>query len=426
MAKGRTVKKLNLLDWDEPRQARRGPLYWISLCIAIIAHGGLLVYLIRLAQLPNGGDQSAYPAVIAVEIAGQNSAPPAPKADREDLKSAAHRDGALVSQTVAPQSETAAAGVFDGFAKDLPEDSAMADLAPAPARVSVPTDWREAVLPEDGGVEAAPAPTATEALAILAETKDLPEDRAVQPMVIEQITVERATAVVLPVKEKTAEPRMADALAQPAPKTVEAAATPAPGPVPAVHDEPAAREAIIAGGRMTALLPEDMGRLPGSALPAPRAQPLVEAPKSAAEARRSVPHATRPALAVPVPARRMASAADLLLNEDETGSNASYAEHEAPAHHYAGRRVVAAYRAKVRAHLAAHKPDGGFGPGTVVVRFTLSRTGKVTTTSIVQSSGKSTLDDSVIDAVRRAAPYPKPPRDMRSSQLRFFVPFRFD
>ena len=84
------------------------------------------------------------------------------------------------------------------------------------------------------------------------------------------------------------------------------------------------------------------------------------------------------------------------------------------------------YEASVRAHLKLHRPNGGFGVGLVVVAFKLSRSGNVASTRILRSSGNSDLDDMALRAIHRSAPYPKPPAGLRTSSLRFTIPFRFE
>ena len=54
-------------------------------------------------------------------------------------------------------------------------------------------------------------------------------------------------------------------------------------------------------------------------------------------------------------------------------------------------RLLRAYRVKVRAHLAAHRPNGGFGEGLVIVGFSLSGSGKVMSAHVVRSSGRHVL-----------------------------------
>jgi protein TonB len=80
------------------------------------------------------------------------------------------------------------------------------------------------------------------------------------------------------------------------------------------------------------------------------------------------------------------------------------------------------YAALVRARVAARKPGGGGRRGTVVIAFGVTRAGGLAFASISRSSGDSSLDRSVLSAVRGAGPFPSPPP---GANLRFTIPFHF-
>ena len=411
---GRYGNALNLLDWGQPPNANRSFLYWMSLFVAILAHGGLLAYLIGFAHLPAGTGAADVPFLIPVEITGEAVAPAAKKADREDLPSAQPRDVAQGAPPPAALGETAA----EGFAEDLPEDGGVPRRGPETGSARSYTGWEVSALPEDSLTTATPAPPMDDAdsFAISIPAKNLPEDRAVRA----------ATAVAPPPAEKKS-PRWqaSDSAAGIARKIAEARDVPPIRSAPAPKPDAAPEELIIAEGeRMTALLPEDAERFSGFRSAESQAKRSRADADHTRETLTGGPENAAAALAVPLPARKIASAADLLLN-DETGSAAGDDRHENAVHH-ANRSAAAVYRAKVRAHLAAHKPTGGLGSGLVVVGFTLSQSGKLTAARILRSSGKSSLDESVLDALRRSAPFPKPPHGLGFAQLRFAVPFRFE
>jgi periplasmic protein TonB len=91
----------------------------------------------------------------------------------------------------------------------------------------------------------------------------------------------------------------------------------------------------------------------------------------------------------------------------------------------AGARKARVYRANVRAHLAGNKPAGAYGSGRAVVAFNLSPDGRLRSVRISRSSGSPALDQAVLKTVRRAAPFPKPPKGLKPAQLRFLIPFEF-
>lgn len=91
----------------------------------------------------------------------------------------------------------------------------------------------------------------------------------------------------------------------------------------------------------------------------------------------------------------------------------------------ASQGAIRNYAAKVRARIARNKPPSGGRRGQVVLSFSLSSSGGLTSARIATSSGNSALDRSALAAIRRAAPFPRPPQGATASQLRFTIPFRF-
>ncbi len=63
--------------------------------------------------------------------------------------------------------------------------------------------------------------------------------------------------------------------------------------------------------------------------------------------------------------------------------------------------------------------------GTATLVFTVDRQGRVTGVRISKSSGSAALDHEVHAMVRRAAPFPAFPNDLRAEQLTLAVPVRF-
>jgi len=126
---------------------------------------------------------------------------------------------------------------------------------------------------------------------------------------------------------------------------------------------------------------------------------------------------------VPLPSRRAARLAAAKSAEAERADPESAGDEGARG--VAGGRKARAYRADVRAHLAANRPAGAYGSGRAVVVFDLSPAGGVRSARIARSSGNASLDESVLQSVSRAAPFPKPPKGLKPAQLRFLIPFEF-
>lgn len=88
------------------------------------------------------------------------------------------------------------------------------------------------------------------------------------------------------------------------------------------------------------------------------------------------------------------------------------------------------YLSRLIAHLNAYKnypPDARIHreEGTVQLRFSLDRTGRVLSSDVVKSSGFSSLDNEVRDMIRRADPFPPVPPDFHGDRLDLVVPLVF-
>ncbi len=91
----------------------------------------------------------------------------------------------------------------------------------------------------------------------------------------------------------------------------------------------------------------------------------------------------------------------------------------------ASQGAINSYAGRVRARIARNHPRGMRSRGTAVVRFGISRAGSLRYVRLMSSSGVKSLDRAAVSAVRRASPYPAPPRGMSLRQLSFSIPFYF-
>ncbi len=85
-----------------------------------------------------------------------------------------------------------------------------------------------------------------------------------------------------------------------------------------------------------------------------------------------------------------------------------------------------AYLGEVRKALEKSKisPHGHLS-GTVLLGFTIARSGQVLTREVKKSSGSKVLDDAAMAALDHAAPFPPMPRDLAHGSLELQVPFKF-
>ncbi|WP_106751290.1 TonB family protein [Pannonibacter carbonis] len=84
------------------------------------------------------------------------------------------------------------------------------------------------------------------------------------------------------------------------------------------------------------------------------------------------------------------------------------------------------YKGKVIAKLRRAKQAArGGGQGTATVEFVVARDGSVSSIKLVRSAGDAALDEAALAMVRRAAPMPAFPDDIRQPSLFFRVPVEF-
>jgi protein TonB len=87
-----------------------------------------------------------------------------------------------------------------------------------------------------------------------------------------------------------------------------------------------------------------------------------------------------------------------------------------------------AYNALVFGHLQRFKryPRAAQGAsGTVMVRFVLDRTGRVTDSVVTKSSGNRALDEEALDTLHRASPFPPFPVAKPGTEDSYIAPVNF-
>jgi len=90
--------------------------------------------------------------------------------------------------------------------------------------------------------------------------------------------------------------------------------------------------------------------------------------------------------------------------------------------------AVANWQRLLVAQLERHKryPPHAHGKvGEARLAFSIDRTGQVTASRIVRSSGSDALDEEALALIKRAAPLPSPPAGISDDQLSFVVPIRY-
>jgi protein TonB len=91
--------------------------------------------------------------------------------------------------------------------------------------------------------------------------------------------------------------------------------------------------------------------------------------------------------------------------------------------------AAADYRSILMAHLQRFKQfPSSAGPnesGSVQIRFTVTRSGRVTSSGVSRSSGFPTLDRAALELLARAQPLPAFPPEMREASATYFAPVNY-
>jgi protein TonB len=87
------------------------------------------------------------------------------------------------------------------------------------------------------------------------------------------------------------------------------------------------------------------------------------------------------------------------------------------------RQILAAHLQRFKQYPAAAR--AAHEEGSAMVNFTVSRSGQVSSLSLIRSSGHASLDNEALAAIRRAQPLPTFPPEITQSAMSFPVPFSF-
>ena len=87
--------------------------------------------------------------------------------------------------------------------------------------------------------------------------------------------------------------------------------------------------------------------------------------------------------------------------------------------------ALSEYQAALWRKIDANRPRGVNLSGTVLILFQLSENGELRSADVSQSSGNILLDKIALRSVRRAAPFPLPPKGIPDAALTFKIPINF-
>ena len=402
-----------MLDLRGPSQRRKG-FYWTSVIVSIVVHGGFLAYVLAFARPP--GPPAPRPRIPSVDVEVIGTAPFAAlqRGDRQDIPSEPAPAPRLEETPPQPLLNEDAEGAKGDAIP--PGASALANQVAAP----LPEDGARAVrpvpLPQRYRLAAGPAADPAPAIAT---------PRAPKDMSLPARRVSRIAADIKLSGRRVADPHPADgvttpvALPLPPLKLLARAEKAAPAPGSEESRSPS-QDVSAQGSPVVAVLPQEAG------IAMFGARIIVDDAPMLPEDRHAVPEKPEPRMEsrpVPPPPHRAVRLAAARNTQAERGDADSAEDNGADAS--ATARKARAYQGNVRAHLAANRPAGAYGSGRAVVAFNLSPAGAPRSVRIVRSSGSPVLDQSVVQSVYSAAPFPKPPKGLKPVQLRFVIPFEF-
>lgn len=216
-----------------------------------------------------------------------------------------------------------------------------------------------------------------------------------------------------PPQEIAPGPQMTEAQPETAPaqqETPQPEATPAPTPPPPEPDVkvPDLPKVDDAAATLTPPPPE-----PPKPPKEVERKPTTPPPKKKIERKRPLAHADHAAPRTSAPPTAQAQRAERTAAATGAGAASSAA-------------AAASWRSALMAHLNRYKrfPSGAGGGGVATIAFTINRSGQVTSSRLLRSSGDSVLDAEAVALPRRASPVPAPPPGGAGS-IGLAVPIRF-
>ncbi len=457
----------NLLDFREPVRRNGQATHWAMILSLIALHGGLIAYLVDFTRIANPPGAEPGPRAIPVEIISSRRHDTLPKQDLEI--------GLEARLVMAAQMLEDAA----------PDERAPASAFPVITRSVTLAQARIGVLPEDGGrvAEAPPPESETEATGRKKEAEQEPARQTPLGAQVEQESgqepqasksTDRLPSVAGPLPEdgavavasqkpetrlpeghelsgtasadKSAAAGRAESVELLRARDVVQKSTPADAPSNRARDDarefhtaeppaspPQLQEASDRYGQVLASQkdfrwPEDVGKADASGQTASVNPETAPGSYKPAPAIMRGEQGTEPSLPLeaPLPERRTVYAHEIASHGARGQRAARPRETASTTPRNSRKDLLDDYRGEVRNHLASYRPPGGFGADTVVVGFTLTRSGKVASARILKSRGIYHLEQGTLNAVHRAAPFPLPPGDLSGARFHFAIPFRFE
>lgn len=90
--------------------------------------------------------------------------------------------------------------------------------------------------------------------------------------------------------------------------------------------------------------------------------------------------------------------------------------------------LIATWGSRIRSKIERRKryPSGTRSNGTVTLKVTVDRNGRLLGVSVRRSSGDAKLDNAAVSAVKKAGRFPAAPKQLTSASYPFSIPIRFE
>ncbi len=234
-----------------------------------------------------------------------------------------------------------------------------------------------------------------------------------------------------PKPEPKPEPQPEPRRVEPEPPQQQAMARPEPTPPPPPPPPPSLEQALPP---LEAPPPPVTERDVPKPLPVPR--PAPPPPQQAVRPPPPPPPAPRPAPQPPAQTQQPPRPSPLAAPpqrgaESQSAARQSSPTFQNPADNYGQKRAKEQYAWQVERRLAQfpYVPKEA-GPirqaGSLLLRLTVSREGRLIDVVLERSSGLASLDAGVIETLRRASPYPPVPSDIPGDRYTFQLPVNFN
>ena len=387
---------------------RRGEVFlWVGTVLSVsILHAGLL--MAAVLWLPSFDPPSLPTAAMIVELAPL-AAPPAPATEMAPgiEQQAARPIEQKVDRQVEPKPEPAGAEVETHRFEPEPKPKSEPSRKPEPE-----IEKAETVCPEPP-LQRKEIPKAPPEKPDEKRRSTKPVEEKITPIAKREPMVRKAE-VVLPT------PRPEPPRPEPASETLEK-----PVPEKEIVAEPVIAPAVdeVVADERRSMPPDDTAEIAEGDNHEPNAGKVVETPhvsepppaaamiEEAPPAEKMVERTTAPVAAPAPPANRMSAPTPGLSSA-------------------VSRDAVLTWQGLLRLHLERHKRYPTTAQfhrqeGTSVIRFAMTRNGRVTETRLERSSGYSRLDDEALALPERAQPLPPPPPNISGKRIEIVVPIRF-